>query len=427
MVGVIVALLVLNGVIIFHEFGHYMFARLFGVEVLEFAVGFGPKLLAIRNKNGTRFVLKLLLFGGSCSMKGEQGDDMSEGSFSATPVWQRAIIIAMGPAFNMFLALVAAAAITFAFGVDYPVVKMVFPGSPAESAGLAAGDRLLTFNGNRITTTREYLSDLAYYGVSDEILITYSRGGDVFSASFPSYVMNRYRLGFRYSNETSGVVSVISGGSAESAGLMAGDIVKAIDGTAIGDDCSLREYVNTAEFDETPVVMLCDRGGKDIEVVIQPSPEPVLSAGFELDGVPQSVPFVEAIDGAYNEISYYLRAVYRALQTVLMRKSGVDDLSGPVGTVTAIGGVYSAAAKQGTPVATKTVLMLVALISASIGMTNLVPFPALDGFQLMFFGIEAVRGRPVSSKIRFAINSVGFSLIMLVMLYVSVRELFVFF
>ena len=423
--GVIVALLVLNGIIVFHELGHYMFARVFGVEVFEFAIGFGPKLLAFR-RNGTRFALKLLPFGGSCSMKGEQDDDMSEGSFSAAPVWQRAIIIGMGPAFNLFLALVAAAAITFGFGVDYPVVKSVYPGSPAESAGLAAGDRILTLNGNELSTTREYLSDVAFYGVPDEILVTYSRNGGVFSASFSSYVMNHYRLGFRYNDETSGIVSVVNGGAAQRAGLMAGDIVKSIDGTVLGDDCSLGEYVKSAEFDEDPVVILCDRGGRDVEIIIHPTPEPVLTSGFELVGTSQRVSFIEAFDGAYNEISYYLRAVSRAFQTVLMRKSGVDELSGPIGTVTAVSGVYSVAAKQGAPVAAKTVLILIALISASVGMTNLIPLPALDGCQLVFFAIEAVRRKPVSGKIRLAINSVGLSLVMLVMLYVSVRELFLF-
>ena len=421
--SVVVALLILNGVIIFHEFGHYLFARVFGIEVLEFAVGFGPKLFSFK-KNGTRFAFKAFLVGGSCLMKGEQTDDNSMGSFSAVPVWQRAIVIGMGPGFNVFLALITAIIYICCFGVDRPVVTTVYPGSPAAEAGLVEGDRILSFGGKKLYNTREYMSDLSYYGVPGDVELTFSRSGEVFSARFPSFTLERFRLGFSYDRDTAAITRLEDGGGAQLSGAQEGDIIKSIDGHEIGSGHALKDYLSVTEFDESPVEILCDRSGEDVAMIVYPVAYSYRTTGFELNTVSQRVVLGEIIDSSYGEICYYLRSVFYAIASVFDDGFTTDVLAGPVGTIGAISDVYSSAAKRGLYASARAVLSLITLISASIGITNLVPLPSLDGCQLVFFAIEAVRRKPVSVKIRSAVNVVGFGIIMAVLLYVSVMEVF---
>ena len=155
---ILVALLVFSFIIIIHELGHFLLAKKNGITVIEFSLGMGPRLLSYRHGEGTRYSLKLLPLGGSCLMMGEDGEDEGEGSFGSKSVWARIAVIAAGPLFNFLLAFVLAIFIIGNIGYDVPVLLGVSEGSPAQEAGLQAGDRILKMNGKRNQCLQRALS-----------------------------------------------------------------------------------------------------------------------------------------------------------------------------------------------------------------------------------------------------------------------------
>ena len=145
---IIIALLIFSGIILFHEFGHFLLARLNGVFVIEFSLGMGPRLLShVSRKSGTRYSLKILPFGGSCAMRGEDDGDMSEGAFGRAKVWQRLLIVAAGPFFNFLLAFLGAVIIVTGAGYDAPYAEYLSEGYPAQEAVMKRGDLITSVGG----------------------------------------------------------------------------------------------------------------------------------------------------------------------------------------------------------------------------------------------------------------------------------------
>ena len=161
--SIIIAVLILGIVIIVHEFGHFLLAKTNGIVVEEFSVGMGPRILSTQ-RGTTRYSLKLIPFGGSCMMKGEDGEDEGEGTFNSKSVWRRFSVIAAGPIFNFILAFFGAMIIIGIIGYDPPVVTQVKEGTPEEAAGLKEGDLITSFDGKKIYLARDcllYTSDAA--------------------------------------------------------------------------------------------------------------------------------------------------------------------------------------------------------------------------------------------------------------------------
>lgn len=154
MLNIIAAILVFGFIVLIHELGHFLFAKLNGITVLEFSIGMGPRLFSFV-KGETRYSLKILPFGGSCMMAGEDGGDSDPRAFNNKSVWARISVIAAGPVFNILLAFVSAIILVAYVGVDRPVLSGVMEGYPAEEAGLQAGDRIIKINDRKVTAQRD--------------------------------------------------------------------------------------------------------------------------------------------------------------------------------------------------------------------------------------------------------------------------------
>ena len=182
--GYLAAVVVLGGIILFHEFGHYLLARLNGVAVVEFSVGFGPRILSwVSRKTGIRYSLKLLPLGGSCAMLGEFGEDEDEKEeipdvkgvsfFDRGPLAKMAVIAA-GPVFNFILAFVFSLVILSWAGIDPAVIAGTSDGMPAEAAGLREGDVITKLDGRMIHLSREISMYLMSAG-QDPVNVEYRR------------------------------------------------------------------------------------------------------------------------------------------------------------------------------------------------------------------------------------------------------------
>ena len=161
MLDIIVAILVFGFIVLVHEFGHFLFAKLNGITVVEFSIGMGPRLLS-GVFGETRYSIKILPFGGSCMMMGEDGDDKEPGAFTSKPVLARIAVIAAGPVFNFILAFLFAMVLVGQIGHADAVLVGVTEGSPAAEAGLMPGDKIVGVNNRKVTTNR----DVSWYMLS---------------------------------------------------------------------------------------------------------------------------------------------------------------------------------------------------------------------------------------------------------------------
>ena len=144
--GIIIAILLFSFIIIFHELGHFLLAKLNGIRVDEFSLGLGPTIIG-KQIGDTFFSLKLLPFGGACMMGEDDTDDMSEGSFNSKSVWARISVIAAGPVFNLILAWIFCVILVGATGYQSTEISAVSDGYSAQEEGIQAGDVIKEING----------------------------------------------------------------------------------------------------------------------------------------------------------------------------------------------------------------------------------------------------------------------------------------
>ena len=171
--------LIFGAVVLSHEFGHFLLAKMNGIHVVEFSVGMGPTLLSFKRKE-TKYALRLLPIGGACMFEGEDGLESEngggEGSFTKASVWARIATVIAGPIFNFILAFIVAVIVVSLSPTDRPVLTGVTEGGAAEEVGLLAGDEIISINGEKTHLFRE-VSLLAMLNKGDDMEIVYERDG----------------------------------------------------------------------------------------------------------------------------------------------------------------------------------------------------------------------------------------------------------
>lgn len=174
--NIIIAIIIFSIIILFHELGHFLLAKLNGIKVNEFCLGMGPTLVGI-TKGETKYSIKLLPFGGACMMEGEDGESQDERSFNSKSVWARISVVAAGPVFNFIMAWIFAVIVVGITGYDRPVLSGVMEGFPAEEAGLQAGDEIISMNGYRTHFYRE-VSQYSLFHPGEDVELVYERNGE---------------------------------------------------------------------------------------------------------------------------------------------------------------------------------------------------------------------------------------------------------
>ena len=176
--GIVIAILIFSIIVIFHEFGHFILAKKNGIRVNEFAVGMGPKLFGFK-RGETDYVLRALPIGGACVMAGEDEDVTDEGTFNSKSVWARMSVVLAGPFFNFFLAFIFAVIIINFAGITPAEIGAVSENSPAEAAGLEAGDVIKEIDGENI----HMFAELRMHMMLDpkaQYEVTYERDGQTY-------------------------------------------------------------------------------------------------------------------------------------------------------------------------------------------------------------------------------------------------------
>lgn len=420
---ILIALLVFSVIVLFHELGHFLLAKRNGIAVTEFSLGMGPRLLSTE-KGGTRYSLKLFPIGGSCMMVGEDEDDDSEGSFNNASVWARISVVAAGPIFNFILAFVFAMIITSVVGYDPARVLQVTEGSPAAQAGLKEGDIIKEFQGRHISIGRDLDSYMALHGLKDEeISLTYERDGKKHDIQFQANSESRYMLGFTYLSEgTPEITQVMLNSAMAKAGVMPGDIIREINGTAVADSQEIQAYLQEHPLDGTEITLGIERDGKVETISAIPQMTKHVDSGFIYNIYREKTNFLGVMKYSAVEVRYWVSTTVESLMMLIKGQFSVNDLSGPVGIIDVIGDSYEEAKSEGAMMVWMQMLYWAILLSANLGVMNLLPIPALDGGRLVFLLIESVRKKRLNPNVEGMIHFAGFVLLMMLMVFVMFND-----
>ncbi|MBS0336023.1 MAG: RIP metalloprotease RseP [Proteobacteria bacterium] len=446
MLQTIAAFLVALGIlIVVHEYGHYLVARLCGVKVLRFSVGFGrPLLLVRRGPDRTEWVLSIVPFGGYVKMLDEREGpvDAEEAgrAFNRKSVWRRFAIVVAGPVFN-FLFAIAVYSGLYMYGLPEarPVVAEPAAGSIAKGAGFHAGDTVRRIGDHPIATWQEFRWRMLQGALQKQVLavevldakqrisvlkvdLSGLNGDDVESDMLE-------RLGFRLNRPRISAVlgKVVAGSAAESAGLLPGDRIEAADGQAIDSWDALVQVIRARPG--KPTSLAVDRAGRKLLIPVTPEGASAGNERIGRIGVGPDVPAGQS-DEVFVRISYGpLESLGRSIEKtwdisafslkmlgkMLIGEVSWKHLSGPV-TIADFAG-------QSAQLGWLSYVTFLALISISLGVLNLLPIPLLDGGHLMYYCLEILKGSPVSERAMELGQRVGLTLLLVMMAFAFYNDL----
>ena len=337
--SIIISVLVFSVIIIVHEFGHFIIAKLSGIKVNEFSIGMGPKLVNV-TKGDTDYSIRAFPIGGFVAMEGEDEESEAEGSFTSVPVQNRIAVVVAGAVMNMILGFAVLCFLTAVQpAITSRTVSSFYEGAMTQQTGLQVGDEIVAINGRKCY-------------VANDIIYEFARTQN---------------------------------------------------GTA--DFTVIRDGIKTQLEDVTFETYTDENGYR--QMVIDFTVYPVEKTVFSV------------MQEAANWTISIARMVFLSLVDLVSGRVAINQMSGPVGIVSAI----SEAVSYGY----ESVLLILAIITINVGVFNLLPFPALDGSRLVFLLLELVRGKPINQKYEILVNTAGMLMLVAFMVFVTFSDVTKFF
>jgi regulator of sigma E protease len=452
LVSFISVLVVLGIMVIVHEFGHFIAAKLCGVRVEQFSVGFPPRLFGVKIGE-TDYCVSAIPLGGYVKMTGESmpGENMSlqgadgetieaqksdPGALTSHPRWQRMIIGVSGPAANFVLAIGLMTGVfmlhneVFLYG-DQPItLDWVTPGSPAADAGLLPGDHIIRFD-TQDNPTWQQANVRAVLNLNHSVPITVLRNGQQVSVSLPlkddskgkDFGLDRVGL-LPVTQPDPVTVGVVTGNSpAGKAGIQPGDKFLTIDGHVFHSTLTVVDYLQSRKG--APIVVNLDHAGKTSTVSLQPvqmndsKAGPAWRIGFSGTPPPtrvEQLSFPQAIAASVKFNRENSLLILEVLNRLVSHRMSVDTLSGPIGIAQQTGQAW---ASQNWEV----MMQLMTVISLNLGILNLLPFPILDGGMILFLIIESTIRRDVNVVFKERVYQVAFVIIILFFAYIMFNDI----
>ncbi len=344
--SIIITIIIFGIVVMVHEWGHFIAAKKCGVLVEEFAIGMGPKIWGKR-KGETLYSIRLFPLGGFCKMADENTENTEKEGFNNISVWKRMIIILAGVFMNFVLAIFISAVIIMFVGYAGNNISEVHKQSPAEKAGLMAGDKIVSINGSSVHLVEEISFRLSQRK-SENVVLGYERDGEYFEKNV--------------------------------------DIPKG-------------ENIGITVNKKTPLF------GESME-------------GFE------SVGFFDSIRAGFWKSVYMVKITFYGIGQLFTMQTSLDDVAGPIGLTSAVDDVYEETIKVSIGATVASMANIAALLSANLGVMNLLPIPALDGGRFIFLVLEAIRRKPIPPEKEGMIHFVGFAVLMAFGVLVAFNDIF---
>jgi regulator of sigma E protease len=258
-----------------------------------------------------------------------------------------------------------------------------------------------------------------------EVSMTYMRNGEKKEIRFVPAVNVRYMLGMTYNldDETAVIQSVSEGSPLYNAGVRSGDVIISINDSGITTARSMNEYFSANPMDGSEVRLVCERDGTTFAASLVPYESRTVDLGFSYNlGRVNTTP-IGVLKYSLIEMRYWIVTTVQSLGQLFTGRFTVNDLSGPVGVVDIVGETYEEVKSEGALMTWMNMLNMIVLLSANLGVMNLLPIPAVDGGRLLFLAIEAIRRKPMNKKLEGTIQMVTVMLLLFLMVYVMYHDL----
>jgi regulator of sigma E protease len=432
LISVVSVVAVLGFMILIHEFGHYAVAKWLGVRVEQFAIGFGKRLVGFR-RGETDYRINAIPLGGYVKMSGENPMDQrtdDPGEFMNHSRWHRFLIAIAGPTMNILLAVVLLT-VVYMVHYEYPiyldkaaVVQGVRKDSPAQQAGIQAGDRIIRIDGIE-NPTWEQVQPKVWLSPNQPLEITIQRGSQVLQKTLMPKAVTSSEVGSAgwFPEEPVVVGRIDPNLPAAKAGIKEDDRIVSLNGKPVP---SIESMIETLQQTKNQAVDLqVERSGQTLDFHLTPvlsqtedPKEQRYRLGFVNKGVTKvsQLPFAQALSLSLEQNKKYSLMILELAKKMVQRKISMKAISGPIGIAQDAG--YAAQQKGWTPL-----MELTAGISLNLGIFNLLPIPILDGGVILFLLIEGLMRRDISMTIKERVYQAAFVFLVLFAVMVIYNDL----
>ena len=439
---ILIFILTISIIVTFHEFGHYIAARLCGVKVLEFSVGFGKRLFGKKvGRDKTDYKICILPLGGYVKMlderEGKVEDFEKDRSFNNQSLLKKSIIVFSGPLFNFILAVFFYFLI-FVSGYSgfQPSVGSLINNSVAENIGVHEGDIIHSVNLKNVKTWSDAtLQTIKFASEKKNINLEILRNNVVIKLKEVEYEKINFEsknifenlgiLNFASNSVTIGYIE--EGSAAEISGLLVADKILAINGVSVRNWIEIVNFIKESPGIKLSLYILRNNNSMTINVI----PEKLINSGFEtgrlgigplIDNDLISKNTIKIQYGFFDSIKL---SVYKTYDFTLLTfnfifrlikgEASSNSISGPVGIASYASDSFSSGYTS--------FLGLLAMLSISIGILNLLPIPMLDGGHLMYYLIEFIMRRPIPDKVQLMFQQLGMSFLILLSIFALYNDL----
>ncbi len=402
---------ILGFLVLIHEGGHFLVARLCKIRVNEFAIGFGPTIWKKQGKE-TKYAIRLIPLGGFVNMEGEEERSEEEGSFSMASIPKRIAVVAAGGLVNIIFALITYFILMASLGNNVStVVDSTIPNQSAEAAGIISGDKITKINNKTIRNKTDFDQILEECN-GEPLEVEVERNGEKLQFTIiptaEEYNYTGIAVKYTRSNPTTEIVTLDPNSPAEVQGLLPGDVITKVNGEDVKDNPQkLLECINKSDKLNFEI----ERENENIEITIEPQVRYDYYLGVYLQRAENN--FANNMYYAFWDTGDFAFSIKDNLKLLFSGEVSVNQLMGPVG----IGEVVA----ETNGVAD--FVYILALISISLGVTNLLPFPPLDGGKIVILLLEAIRRKPLKQETEIKIQMVGFMLLIGLSIYVAYNDI----
>lgn len=403
----------LGFLILIHEGGHFIVAKLCKVKVNEFAIGFGPTIWK-SEKGETKYALRLIPLGGFVSMEGEEERSEKEGSFSKASIPKRIAIVVAGGLVNIIFALIIYFCITSIAGnFATQKIESVEKDYGAYEAGIVSGDELYRINNKRIRNKTD-IDEIMAKCNGEEVNVQVKRNDQLINLKVKPTAIPSKDTGIYLQSSadeiTTKIVAIYPKSPAEEKGIQINDIILKIDGKEVENDpYKVVEYILKSENEN--ITFTLERKNEIVDIEIKPNIVYTYVLGIKFEKADNN--FINNIYYGFWDTKDFTFSIVDNLKMLFTGKVSTNQLMGPIGI-------------SGMVAETKGIedfVYLLALISLSLGVTNLLPFPPLDGGKVVLLLIEALRKKPLKENIEIGIQVLGFAVLIALSIYVTYNDI----
>lgn len=404
-----IKIIILLGFLIFiHELGHFTVAKLCKVKVNEFAIGFGPTIWKKQGKE-TKYALRLFPLGGFVSMEGEEERSEDSRSFSKASIPKRIAIVVAGATVNIIFAVVIYFIISATSGTYISnEINSTINGYAAQSIDLKNGDKIVQIDNKKINNKAD-LDKILKKSKGEDLNIKIERENNTLDFTIKPTEVKTKVTGI-YLDENCKIAAVEKESSSEKQGIKSNDKLIKINNKEInGDRNKALELIG--EKGVNTMLVTVERKGKEINIELTPDYISSYYLGVNLKQAPDT--FINRCIGARIQTKEFVFSIVDNLKKLFTGNVGIDQMMGPVG-------ISEVVAKTN---GFQEFISMMALISLSLGVTNLLPIPALDGGKILILIIEAIRRKPMKQETEINIQLLGFSILIALSLYVTYNDI----